>query len=162
MWLCLNDAFISIVQKNPRDKNTLTIRARRCGDIHRFIPGAKVTEKGGTDYQFRAQVSRKQVADAMVRRLMAVNYSNFKNSVRDNQLHNAYSGVWSVMLRTQEYQPFLPVNRSGNLFEDDDFDFDDEPDEAAGDMLECEECEASNHPSSILCETCGCPLPDLV
>lgn len=108
MWLCLNDTFVSIVQKNPDDPDTLTVRARRPGDIERFIPGVNIIENGGTDYRFRALVDRKTVMEAVAKRLLELDYSNFKNTVTDHELHDAYIDIWSAMMRTQR----LGKNRS--------------------------------------------------
>ena len=102
MWIFLNDAMLSIVQK-PADKaGTLTVRGRIKGDIERVFPGAMVIEGGGTDYRFRANVPRDQVAQAMFDQVMALNYSNFKSTVKDRQRHDAYLKVWSAMFGYQQ------------------------------------------------------------
>jgi hypothetical protein len=129
MWICFNNAFISVVQKAGEGAELLTVRARRRGDIERVFPDAKVVEHTGTDYQFRAQLLRAEVADALVASVRAIDYSNFKDSVEDEQLHDAYMSVWSTMLRTQEANPFY--NRwsqggAGDLFPTSEDDEDDD------------------------------------
>lgn len=100
MWICLNDAFLSIVAKDcPPD--SLLVRARRKGDIERVFPGYPVRESLNTDYRYRAVVPRQVVADTIAARLQAIDYDNFKNSVADDDLHRAYARVWSVMYGLQ-------------------------------------------------------------
>lgn len=123
MWICLNDAFFSIVDEKaknatskrpPRrkatDRDTLVVRARRDGDIERvFAQPAKIAghklvveESIATDYRYRTRVPRALVKDVMAAEIDRVIYGNFKDSVEDDDLHRAYSQVWSVMFRLQE------------------------------------------------------------
>lgn len=96
MWLCLNDAFLSIVSKGcARDE--LLVRARRKGDIEKIFPGVRVIVSAKTDYRFRAVVLRDQVERAVVGELRRITYENFKNSVDDKPLHDAYLRVWATM-----------------------------------------------------------------
>lgn len=105
MWLCLNNAFLSVVDKAANPDNLL-VRARRKGDITNVFP--KATEKLtlGTDYAYRAEISRGEVAEALKKMVFDLDYSNFKNSVEDHRLHNAYSSVWTIMGRLQEGGPY--------------------------------------------------------
>ena len=100
MWIFLSNSFISIVQK-PGDTDMLTVRARIEGDIEKVFPGARVQANKGTDYKFRAKVPREVVAQALHDQAMAVNYQNFKNTVKDKKRHDAYMDVWSAMFRAQ-------------------------------------------------------------
>lgn len=105
MWVMLSDAFLSIVNKDcARDE--LLVRARRPGDIEKIFPQAKVTRDTRTDYLFRARIKRKAVADAMSAEVNRINYSNFKDSVSDDALHNAYLRVWNAMSDLQNQRPF--------------------------------------------------------
>lgn len=100
MWICLNDAFVSIVSKDcPPD--CLLVRARRKGDIERVFPDAKVRTSMNTDYRYRAVVPRSVIAQALVDRVLDLDYSNFKASVEDDDLHDAYARVWGVMYGLQ-------------------------------------------------------------
>lgn len=111
MWLCLNDAFISIVDKAAKQDH-LVVRARRSGDIGRAFPGVKETRTPGNDYLFRAEVPRRQVADAIAARVMNIDYHNFKDSTHDDRLHSAYMAVWSAMGRLQPGGPYGQANRN--------------------------------------------------
>jgi hypothetical protein len=103
MWVFLNNAMVSIVE-NRADPTTLMVRARLKGDIRRAFPSAgkiRTTEDG--DYRFRVVLSRDEVAGAIATHVALIDYQNFKNSIPLDQedRHQAYLSVWSVMLGAQ-------------------------------------------------------------
>lgn len=100
MWICLKDAFFSIVDKDC-GSDELLVRARRPGDIERYFPKAVVTESTNTDYRYRAAVQRHEIAQVMADLIGAYSASNFKSSVKDRGLHDAYLRVWHAMERLQ-------------------------------------------------------------
>lgn len=102
MWLFLNDAFLSVVDKGDPSRHTLLVRGRRPGDIERVFPDAKVTEGEGTDYRFRARLPREAVAQRFADAARQIDYGNFKGSVDDQERHDAYMKVWEAMYRYQE------------------------------------------------------------
>ena len=108
MWLCLNDLFLSFVSKDCAE-DELMVRARRPGDIEKLFPDAKVTRYTKSDYLFRAPVKKDAVKAALVAEVDRIVYSNFKASVRDNDLHNAYNRVWSVMAELQPTKPYSGI-----------------------------------------------------
>lgn len=95
LWICLNDAFFSIVQS--REPGKLSVRARRQGDLERYFPGHEVIALPTADYAFRAFVPRQVVADVLSDLAATMAYENFKDSVADEQLHDAYADIWEVM-----------------------------------------------------------------
>jgi hypothetical protein len=100
MWVCFNDAFLSIVQpvgepKGP--KGRLLVRGRVRGDIERIFSRAKVQETPGRDYRFRALIPRWAVAKAMSEEVERINYPNFKDSVDEPDRHDAYFRCWCAM-----------------------------------------------------------------
>lgn len=101
MWICLNNAFLSIVA-DRKDPNKLLVRARRKGDIEEvFGAEAKVYTKLGADYAYRANLSREFVAIVIGTNVRYIRYDNFKDSVKDDALHNAYMDFWVIMHRLQ-------------------------------------------------------------
>jgi len=96
MWICLNNAFVSVVSKGD-DAGKLCVRARRREHLTVLFPGAEIIANGGTDYEFRAYIARDEVARVIGAALKNIDYKNFKNSVKDNALHNGYNRVWGVM-----------------------------------------------------------------
>ena len=101
MWIFLNNAFLSIVDKGG-DGTTLLVRARRAGDIERAFPGARVERTPSNDYRFRARLGREAVAAVLAEAVKAITYPNFKDSVRERERHEAYSEVWGIMNSFQD------------------------------------------------------------
>ena len=110
MWLCFNNAFLSIVSKDCQP-DELLVRARRKGDIERVFPDAKVERTVGNDYLFRARIKRAAVAEVIAAQVAGIAYPNFKNSVRSDPLHHAYNRVWHVMADLQEVPPYGRAHR---------------------------------------------------
>jgi len=101
MWLCLNNAFLSVVDKANKP-GCLMVRARRRGDIEKAFPGADVLVDRGTDYRYRAEIPRDDVASVLSELIKGIDYPNFKDSVSDDRLHAAYSKMWGVMYGLQK------------------------------------------------------------
>lgn len=118
MWLFLNDCFLSIVHKDcARDE--LLVRARREGDIEKLFPKAKVDRVTHADYLFRSVLKREEVERAMVEETRRITYGNFKDSVAERPLHDAYLRVWTTMASLQDPRPY-----SGTMFDGDADDID--------------------------------------
>lgn len=100
MWIALSDSFLSIVA-HDFDPECLLVRARVAGDIERVFPKAKVERTPDADYLYRAKIPTEQVAQALAREARGIDYRNFKNSVLDQDRHDAYLACWSAMLRLQ-------------------------------------------------------------
>lgn len=112
MWIMLNDCFFSIVQKDcARDE--LMVRARRPTDIEKVFPEleGKVKEFTASDYHYRAAIKKDRIKEAIANEIDRVIYSNFKSSVDDRPLHDAYLRVWHAMAALQPNQPYAGVSR---------------------------------------------------
>ncbi|MFM7674368.1 MAG: hypothetical protein ACKO5F_02000 [Synechococcus sp.] len=102
MWIFLSDAFLSIVaDKADPSGDRLLVRARRAGDIERVFPEAEVFCVAGADYAFRSWLPRASVAQACQDQVQAIQYTNFKNSIRDRDYHDAAMDAWVAMHRYQ-------------------------------------------------------------
>ena len=111
MWLITNFGFFSVVQK-PDDEgsHTLTVRSRVKADLEalrdRYLPElGSITANAGTDYKYRAKVSRNALAAAHVRIVQDIDYNNFKNSVAKQQGYdrsNQYHKIWDVLYELQD------------------------------------------------------------
>lgn len=112
MWIMLSDGFLSIVHKECA-ADELLVRGRRPGDIERVFPGAKVKKSTNTDYLFRAVIKRTEVAEALSQQVMALDYGNYKNSVKNNRFHNALSRIWSIMADLQPTKPYSGTRNRG-------------------------------------------------
>lgn len=105
MWLCLNNGFFSIVAPKDAKDDRLVVRARRKGDLERVF-GVEGQASPGRDYAYRAHLERDTVAAVVMCCVLGIDYSNFKDSVKDGALHDAYMGVWSTMGRLQVGGPY--------------------------------------------------------
>ena len=105
MWIVTSDAFLSVVHKDCQP-DELLVRARRDGDIQAVFPKAKVSKTVGSDYLFRARIKRTEVAAVLSKQLQDLQYDNFKNSIRDDQLHAACNKVWHTMAALQPIPPY--------------------------------------------------------
>jgi hypothetical protein len=105
MWLMFSDCFLSVVSKDC-GPTELLVRARRRGDIERMFPSAKVIEDTKTDYLYRAVLPRDVVKQAVADMIDHIDYPNFKNSVKDRMLHDAYLDVWAAMAGVQFPPPY--------------------------------------------------------
>lgn len=105
MWIFTVIGFFSIVQK-PADSaaGTLTIRARSKGDLQnlreQYLPAlGTISHSDRADYRYRATASRADIARAMQRLVMDIDYPNFKNEVERRQgagRCQIYHDVWDA------------------------------------------------------------------
>ncbi len=104
MWICMNNAFFSIVD-DGKVEGCLVVRARRQGDIEKVF-GVEAETLRRRDYQFRAHVAREKVAEVIAESVKAIDYDNFKNSVADDDLHEAYAKFWHIHASIQPQAPY--------------------------------------------------------
>lgn len=100
MWFCLSNAFISIVV-DRNDDSRLLVRARIAGHIENVFPDAHVSTDFNADYFYRTFIAKEEVARAISREVRGIAYDNFKSSVGNQTLHDAYLGFWSIMHKLQ-------------------------------------------------------------
>lgn len=100
MWIFTSTGFLSVVAHRAKPDHLL-VRARRAGEIESVFPNAATFTMDLADYLHRAILPRGEVADAIAASICNMQYDNFKNSISDNEYHNACFGVWNVMHRYQ-------------------------------------------------------------
>jgi len=108
MWLLTDFGFFSIVKKAGEDE--LTVRSRVKSDLEmlkkRYIPDmGNILEHAGSDYRFRALVSKQALAEAMKHIVLNIDYDNFKKSVAKKQGSKRaaiYGDVWSTLWALDE------------------------------------------------------------
>lgn len=93
MWIGLNDGWLSIVA-NRNDDETLLVRARSESHIMSAFPDCDMFVLENADYPYRAYIERRLVANEISKRLMEIDYDNFKASVQDLKLKDMYTNVW--------------------------------------------------------------------
>jgi len=101
MWIFTSRGFLSVVQKE-NDPATLVVRSRFPGHIQFLFADARVLVTPNRDYLYRAEVPRSQVIEVLHREAEAIDYDNFKDSVREGTYHTACSAVWLTLYRHQK------------------------------------------------------------
>lgn len=105
MWIMTNKAFVSVVDKSMVE-GCLLVRARNRAHLKALFPTAKVRESFGTDYRYRADVPRSEVARVAAEQVERIDYTNFKDSVPNNRYHDALMGVWRALSYLQPGGPY--------------------------------------------------------
>lgn len=100
MWIFMNDAMLSVVRHKDKPEH-LMVRARVQGHIERVFPNVRENYTPLADYGYRAVIHQDEVAKVMASKVEGIDYPNFKSSVKDRGLHDAYYGVWDCMYREQ-------------------------------------------------------------
>ena len=103
MWLCFNDGFVSAVQ-DYNDPEGFVARARRRKALESLLPGQEVAVNapGTSDYKYRVFCKKSIFCKIVLNKIMGIDYSNFKNSVKDSDLHDLYMDFWSLHHQYQE------------------------------------------------------------
>lgn len=108
MWIFAKTGFVSIVQHNLTTRtDTMVVRARVQEDLVNFLKAAgskaKIDDKSGTDYGFRAMVHRSLVTRALVSLTESLDYDNFKDAVHEGgPRDHAYMSCWTAMRNFQD------------------------------------------------------------
>ncbi len=98
MWLFTSKGFLSVVaDKNDPETGNLLVRSRDRNHLANLFPNATIFSKQPSDYKWRAWVSREEVSALAAKTIENLNYTNFKNSIRDDKYHDACLDVWNVM-----------------------------------------------------------------
>jgi hypothetical protein len=95
MWIAFNDGFISAVQ-DRKEKDGLVIRARRREHLERIFPKLEIFTGLGTDYKYRIFIKKTEFATLLAERAGEIDYTNFKSSVEDEDLHRLYNRFWRL------------------------------------------------------------------
>jgi hypothetical protein len=117
MWFCFNDGFISVVADRD-EESKLLVRARREQDIRNALSGypekVEIFTDAGADYRWRAFVDRDTFAKLVEKKIIStITYDNFKNSVKDRELHDLYSDFWNLHWAYQACDRAVKVVRKG-------------------------------------------------
>lgn len=119
MWVCGSNFFISIVEDRNNPSRVL-VRARKREHLDEFFeylePGS-IIETEDADYRWRVYTSKSDVSVRLMRKVNLMDYDNFKKSVQDSELHDAYMRVWGIMKGLQDGKA---RNTTGDLFETQD------------------------------------------
>jgi hypothetical protein len=102
MWICFNDGFVSVVV-DKGDPARLLVRARRKQDLLNVCgKDVEVLDNAGSDYRWRTFVDRKAFSALVAGRIDKIDYTNFKNSIKEKDLHGLYVDFWNLHRQYQE------------------------------------------------------------
>jgi hypothetical protein len=97
MWIMLNSGPVSVVAHNEKP-SVLLVRARTREHLESALGSGlsdRVFELKSADYRFRAEVERAECADLTD----AIDYGNFKNSVKELGLKQQYLSIWDILAK---------------------------------------------------------------
>lgn len=103
MWLFTNKGFVSIVQDFQIPGNVL-VRARSKKHLQDLFPDQEVQVTPLADYRFRVSLPQAQIADRVREWVAGIDYTNFKDSIPDDEYHDATLDVWRTMFAFQSDQ----------------------------------------------------------
>lgn len=90
----------------------LMVRARRKVDlVNIFGPDVEIVETPDADYRWRIFLDRDAFKQVVNSRIDAINYTNFKDSVKGQDLHRMYVDVWE---KHSKYGATDPATRKGD------------------------------------------------
>jgi hypothetical protein len=101
MWLSLSKGFLSVVV-TKQDPNMVMVRARRKEHLESYFSTHNIVVTKSADYPFRVICSKAALTAVLVRYIDSMDYGNFKNSVKDQKLHDAYMDTWTRMTKLEE------------------------------------------------------------
>ena len=101
MWIFSKNNFLSLVE-DLNNSDNLLVRARFSDDIESLFPNAEVKKYGGTDYMYRASISKEEASEVMKNQVENINYGNFKNSNTDVWRSSYLFDCWDSMKNAQD------------------------------------------------------------
>jgi hypothetical protein len=113
MWIFSRHGFYSITQPKTGPNGAspdryLQIRARirqHLEELRTLVPALRrrrIIETPEADYRFRLVVPRTVGLKVIAVLSYSIDYSNFKDQIKDRQYHGAALAVWHTMFRLQE------------------------------------------------------------
>lgn len=109
MWVFTSKGFISVVQSD-QDPDTFVVRARNRKHLEELFPKEQIVVLLGRDYGFRCFVDKMDFLEFMIKAVDNIDYTNFKDSIVDDNYHDACLRVWSVMYGYQNAQELGRLN----------------------------------------------------
>lgn len=94
MWVFTNHGFFSIVKVIDASPEAFYIRARRKEHLESYFNGKAIIQSNGSDYRYRVILTRKELFDFYGALPIDIDYTNFKDSIKDPALQAFASKVW--------------------------------------------------------------------
>lgn len=100
MWICLNNGFLSAV-KDHFNPDSVLVRARVRKHLEDNFPNDVIFQIPNSDYAWRVRLKKTQWAEFLYEKSLSIEYTNFKNSVKDYDLKDMYSEIWWLGMQLQ-------------------------------------------------------------
>jgi len=123
MWMVTDRGFYSVVDKGVTE-GELCVRARVRADLENLCelePMEKYTDQIEAsnlgDYRYRINVKREDWVDAASLLAEGIDYSNFKDAVKERQgkyRATVYMDIWSALMRLKRRDLFMEKLREPN------------------------------------------------
>ena len=94
MWVFTNHGFYSIVKILDTNPEKFWIRSRRKEHLNTYFSEERIIESNGSDYQYRVEISKEELSEIFSYLPQEIDYTNFKDSIKDKPLHHAAKLVW--------------------------------------------------------------------
>ena len=94
MWVFTNHGFYSIVRILDTNPEKFWIRSRRREHLNTYFSEERIIESYGSDYQYRVEINKEELSEIFSYLPEEIDYSNFKDSIKDKHLHHAAKLVW--------------------------------------------------------------------
>lgn len=101
MWICFNDAFVSVVASD-KDPKVLMVRARAHDHLTNLFGTHKIHVTPDNDYRYRVYCDKGTWQNIVDARIQNIDYTNFKNSVKNKKLHDLYLEFWFLHMIYQD------------------------------------------------------------
>lgn len=95
MWVYLTEGMVSIVE-HYEDSNMLMVRARDRKVLEINFSQYPIQHSIHTDYAYRVIVPKKKCGEWLKKKVMHIDYPNFKDSITDSKYHKICSSTWYV------------------------------------------------------------------
>lgn len=94
MWLFTNHGFYSIVKILDTNPEEFWIRSRRKEHLTTYFSEERIIYTHATDYQYRVTINKEELIDIFTHLPQEIDYTNFKDSIKDIELKDAAHHVW--------------------------------------------------------------------
>jgi hypothetical protein len=79
----------------------LVVRARNKTILEKIFPENEILELDISDYKYRTYCTKNEWSKIVVDRINNIDYTNFKASVVDKDLHDMYNNFWYIHYKYQ-------------------------------------------------------------
>jgi hypothetical protein len=101
MWVLTNQGWLSAVKHRTKE-NCLILRARNLQALSDHFPISEIKYTPKADYFWRTEISPEQFLQVLQVEVGCIDYPNFKNSVKDVNLSDAYHDTWYLGFEYQQ------------------------------------------------------------